>query len=51
MKRLWLLVILMLAGSCGLFGQNGLIAYYPFNSNTNDESGNGNDGDTTGHAP
>jgi len=29
----------------------GLVAYYPFNGNANDESGNGNHGDTTGHAP
>jgi len=28
-----------------------LKAYYPFDGNANDESGNGNDGDTTGHAP
>ncbi|UCD37870.1 MAG: T9SS type A sorting domain-containing protein [Fidelibacterota bacterium] len=30
---------------------SGLVAYYPFNGNANDESGYGNDGDTTGHAP
>ena len=34
--------------SCGFaFGQDlndGLVAYYPFNGNANDESGNGNDG-------
>lgn len=28
-----------------------LLASYPFNGNANDESGNGNDGDTTNHAP
>lgn len=28
-----------------------LVAYYPFNGNANDESGNGFGGDTTGHAP
>ena len=28
-----------------------LVAYYPFNGNANDESGNGNHGDTTDHAP
>ena len=28
--------------------QNGLIAYYPFNENANDESGNGNHGTLTG---
>ncbi len=27
---------------------NGLVAYYPFNSNANDESSNGNDGDVYG---
>jgi len=27
---------------------DGLVAYYPFNGNTNDESGNGNDGTTAG---
>ncbi|MHC1703733.1 MAG: FISUMP domain-containing protein [Tenuifilaceae bacterium] len=27
---------------------NGLVAYYPFNSNTNDESGNGNNGTNNG---
>ena len=31
--------------------KEGLVAYYPFNGNANDESGNGYDGDTTGHAP
>ena len=28
--------------------ENGLIAYYPFNGNANDESGNGNDGTVSG---
>ena len=28
--------------------QSGLIAYYPFNGNANDESGNGHDGNITG---
>ena len=28
--------------------ENGLIAYYPFNGNANDESGNGNDGTVNG---
>ncbi|RKY55315.1 MAG: hypothetical protein DRP89_03575, partial [Candidatus Neomarinimicrobiota bacterium] len=27
---------------------NGLVAYYPFNGNANDESGNGNDGTVNG---
>ena len=30
--------------------QQGLIAYYPFNGNANDESGNGNDGEINGAA-
>jgi len=29
---------------------DGLVAYYPFNGNANDESGNGNDGTVTGAA-
>ena len=36
------------------FGQNlgdGLVAYYPFNGNANDESGNGNDGEVMGRWP
>ena len=28
--------------------QNGLMAYYPFNGNANDESGNGNNGNVNG---
>lgn len=27
---------------------NGLVAYYPFNGNANDESGNGHNGSVTG---
>jgi len=45
MSILSLVVVLAFAGS--VFGQvptDGLIAYYPFNGNANDESGNGNDG-------
>ncbi|MFI5253746.1 MAG: PQQ-binding-like beta-propeller repeat protein [Bacteroidota bacterium] len=30
------------------FPQSGLVAYYPFNGNANDESGNGNNGKVTG---
>jgi hypothetical protein len=29
---------------------NGLVAWYPFNGNANDESGNGNDGTVNGAA-
>ena len=28
--------------------ESGLVAYYPFNGNANDESGNGNDGEVNG---
>lgn len=28
--------------------EDGLVAYYPFNGNANDESGNGNDGEVNG---
>ncbi|MDA8670501.1 LamG domain-containing protein, partial [Flavobacteriales bacterium] len=37
-------------GSASLGGSlnNGLVAYYPFNGNANDESGNGNDGINSG---
>ena len=28
--------------------QNGLVAWYPFNNSYNDESGNGNDGSSSG---
>jgi hypothetical protein len=37
-------------GSANLGGSlnNGLVAYYPFNGNANDESGNGNDGTVNG---
>ena len=31
------------------FPTNGLLAYYPFNGNANDESGNGNNGTVFGH--
>ncbi len=33
------------------FITNGLVAYYPFNGNANDESGNGNNGSAVGGAP
>ncbi|MGD8780851.1 MAG: hypothetical protein PVH88_18035 [Ignavibacteria bacterium] len=33
-----------------LFPENGLIAYYPFNGNANDESGNGKNGIVLGAA-
>ena len=35
----------------GYVPQDGLIAWYPFNGNAEDESGNGNDGDNLGAVP
>ena len=53
MKKLLLLSVLLIAGSS--FGQvpnyvptNGLLGWWPFNGNANDESGNGNDGTVNG---
>lgn len=50
-----LLLLLFLSFTVNAFTQllnylpiNGLIAYYPFNGNANDESGNGNDGTVNG---
>jgi len=51
MKRLWLFTIGVVLTVGELIAQNGLVAYYPFNGNANDESGNNYYGDTTGHAP
>jgi pimeloyl-ACP methyl ester carboxylesterase len=51
MKRLYLLVcIFSLFGSCNLLANlnTGLVAYYPFNGNANDASGNGNNGIVNG---
>ncbi|NQV42887.1 MAG: PD40 domain-containing protein [Candidatus Marinimicrobia bacterium] len=39
-------VIMMIIGIVS--AQGGLVAYYPFNGNANDESGNGNDGSVIG---
>ena len=50
MKHLFLKLILVLATNVA-FAQiptNGLVAYYPFNGNANDESGNGNNGTVNG---
>ncbi len=46
-----LMVLFIITGSVFAGLNDGLVAYYPFNGNANDESGNGNHGDTTGHAP
>lgn len=54
MKNLYLLSIFVLL-TCVTYGQvpnyipqNGLVGYWPFNGNANDESGNGNDGAVNG---
>ena len=41
------LICLTTLGQQPAFLTNGLVAYYPFNGNVNDESGNGNDGRST----
>ena len=52
MRKLFAQLMAVLFVSCGFaFGQglnDGLVAYYPFNGNANDESGNGNDGSVVG---
>ena len=52
MRKLFAHLMAVLFVSCGfVFGQglnDGLVAYYPFNGNANDESGNGNDGVVVG---
>lgn len=55
MRKLFAHLMAVLFVSCGFaFGQDlndGLVAYYPFNGNANDESGNGNDGVLKGTNP
>ena len=44
-------IVSLVLGVCGLAQadlNDGLVAYYPFNGNANDESGNGNDGVVVG---
>ena len=41
---LGILIALVSSASAQAWLTNGLVAYYPFNGNANDESGNGNDG-------
>ena len=44
-------IVCLVLGVCGLAQadlNDGLVAYYPFNGNANDESGNGNDGEING---
>jgi hypothetical protein len=43
-----LLMLFTLSGQAQSWLTDGLIAYYPFNGNANDESGNGNDGTVQG---
>jgi hypothetical protein len=49
MKRLslFLILFLMLQSVSHASLNDGLVAYYPFNGNANDESGNGNNGAVT----
>jgi hypothetical protein len=45
LKKLLIIGVILFQSVC--FAQNldsGLVAWYPFNGNANDESGNGNDG-------
>lgn len=49
MKKIYLLVLILIQQMClAQAPTNGLIAYYPFNGNANDESGNGNHGTVHG---
>ncbi len=56
MKKLFVLAVLSIVLTANLYGQNvpsympkdGLVGYWPFNGNANDESGNGNHGIVTG---
>jgi hypothetical protein len=51
MKRIYFWICIFgLFGSCNLLADlnTGLVAYYPFNGNANDASGNGNNGTVVG---
>ena len=51
MRRSFVCLTSLALGVCGLAQadlNDGLVAYYPFNGNANDESGNGNDGGVDG---
>jgi hypothetical protein len=49
MKKFTLLLLVAISiCSYGQIPTNGLVAYYPFNGNANDESGNGNNGTVNG---
>ena len=51
MRNSVICIVSLVLGVCGLAQadlNDGLVAYYPFNGNANDESGNGNDGTVNG---
>ena len=48
-SAVWALLVVLASAGTGLAGlSDGLVAYYPFNGNANDESGNGHDGTVYG---
>ena len=49
MKRIFVLFFLLIMRAAAQVPTNGLVAWYPFNGNANDSSGNGNNG--TLHGP
>ncbi|MBI9031714.1 carboxypeptidase regulatory-like domain-containing protein [bacterium] len=51
MKRISILFFVIFIGLLNADLNEGLVAYYPFNGNANDESGNGNDGIVHGATP
>jgi len=48
MRRLMVSVFVIMVVLGAVSAQDGLVAYYPFNGNANDESGNGNNGTVYG---
>ncbi len=51
MKKILCFTIWCLLIVVSTLGQEGLVAYYPFNGNADDESGNGNHGTVNGATP
>ena len=47
----FLAMVFLCGGPVSAGINDGLVAYYPFNGNANDESGNGNDGTVNGAIP